>query len=209
MHIPGTEEHEHALYRHMGAQACTCQACRCTVRGCMLTWAFVVVLLHYPGVQEHWHALARHVGTGVRAILPLHTYPALHTHPSLLLHFCMPPPSVLPPCPSPPCSLRSGMTTPKSGLLSGGSAGGGHSWVVDHMVAEAWDLLRKALVLFRGKPVGTIAAMDSTESALNYDQVRGAARTVRGRWEAGGGGGRGLAHGLTATSPASGPRGVA
>ena len=40
------------------------------------------------------------------------------------------------------------------------------------MVAEAWDMLRKALVLFRGKPVGTIAAMDSTESALNYDQVR-------------------------------------
>ncbi|KAH7438314.1 hypothetical protein KP509_04G009700 [Ceratopteris richardii] len=39
------------------------------------------------------------------------------------------------------------------------------------MVAEAWENLRKSLVLFKGKPVGTIAALDSTEEALNYNQV--------------------------------------
>lgn len=39
------------------------------------------------------------------------------------------------------------------------------------MVADAWDSLRKSLVYFRGKPVGTIAALDSTEDALNYNQV--------------------------------------
>lgn len=40
------------------------------------------------------------------------------------------------------------------------------------MVAEAWDALRRSLVHFRGQPVGTIAALDSTEENLNYDQVR-------------------------------------
>ncbi|KAI5077284.1 hypothetical protein GOP47_0007108 [Adiantum capillus-veneris] len=39
------------------------------------------------------------------------------------------------------------------------------------MFAEAWDLLHKSLVMFRGKPVGTIAANDHSEEALNYDQV--------------------------------------
>ncbi|XP_022928454.1 probable alkaline/neutral invertase B isoform X1 [Cucurbita moschata] len=39
------------------------------------------------------------------------------------------------------------------------------------MVAEAWDALRRSLVHFRGQPVGTIAALDSTEENLNYDQV--------------------------------------
>lgn len=40
------------------------------------------------------------------------------------------------------------------------------------MVAEAWEALRRSLVYFRGQPVGTIAALDSTEENLNYDQVR-------------------------------------
>ncbi|XP_042419820.1 probable alkaline/neutral invertase D [Zingiber officinale] len=40
------------------------------------------------------------------------------------------------------------------------------------MLAEAWDALRKSIVLFRGQPVGTIAALDhSSEEVLNYDQV--------------------------------------
>eukprot|EP00250_Pteridium_aquilinum_P032811 c4697_g1_i1 orf=473-2161(-) len=36
---------------------------------------------------------------------------------------------------------------------------------------DAWRHLRAAILRFRGIPVGTIAAMDSSEDALNYDQV--------------------------------------
>ncbi|KAL3687829.1 hypothetical protein R1sor_014138 [Riccia sorocarpa] len=39
------------------------------------------------------------------------------------------------------------------------------------MVEGAWIALKKAQVLFRGKPVGTIAASDPTEDSLNYNQV--------------------------------------
>lgn len=39
------------------------------------------------------------------------------------------------------------------------------------MVAEAWENLRRSLVFFRGEPVGTIAATDTSEEKLNYDQV--------------------------------------
>lgn len=38
-------------------------------------------------------------------------------------------------------------------------------------IADAWDTLRRSLVYFRGKPVGTIAAMDHSEELLNYNQV--------------------------------------
>lgn len=38
-------------------------------------------------------------------------------------------------------------------------------------IADAWDTLRRSLVHFRGKPVGTIAAMDHSEELLNYNQV--------------------------------------
>ncbi|XP_042411481.1 probable alkaline/neutral invertase D [Zingiber officinale] len=46
-------------------------------------------------------------------------------------------------------------------------------WFEPHpMIAEAWDALRRSIVLFRGQPVGTIAALDhSSEEVLNYDQV--------------------------------------
>ncbi|XP_020583116.1 neutral/alkaline invertase 1, mitochondrial-like [Phalaenopsis equestris] len=36
---------------------------------------------------------------------------------------------------------------------------------------EAWRLLKRAAVNYCGKPVGTVAANDPTEMALNYDQV--------------------------------------
>lgn len=39
------------------------------------------------------------------------------------------------------------------------------------MVMEALDALRRSLVFFRGRPVGTIAAVDSSDENLNYDQV--------------------------------------
>ncbi|KAK3001090.1 hypothetical protein RJ639_021463 [Escallonia herrerae] len=40
------------------------------------------------------------------------------------------------------------------------------------MISEAWDSLRRTLVYFRGQPVGTIAALDSSEEKLNYDRVK-------------------------------------
>ncbi|KAI5388240.1 probable alkaline/neutral invertase F [Lathyrus oleraceus] len=39
------------------------------------------------------------------------------------------------------------------------------------MISEAWKTLRLSLVNFRGVPVGTIAALDSSDEKLNYDQV--------------------------------------
>lgn len=36
---------------------------------------------------------------------------------------------------------------------------------------EAWEALRRALIYFRGRPLGTIAAMDPSEEVLNYNQV--------------------------------------
>ncbi|KAG0481099.1 hypothetical protein HPP92_011651 [Vanilla planifolia] len=40
------------------------------------------------------------------------------------------------------------------------------------MIGEAWNALRSSLVFFRGRPVGTIAALDhASEEVLNYDQV--------------------------------------
>ncbi|OAE22973.1 hypothetical protein AXG93_2717s1030 [Marchantia polymorpha subsp. ruderalis] len=39
------------------------------------------------------------------------------------------------------------------------------------MISSAWEALRKSLVHFRGKPVGTLAACDPTEDSLNYNQV--------------------------------------
>lgn len=39
------------------------------------------------------------------------------------------------------------------------------------IIAEAWDNVRRSLVFFRGNPVGTIAALDTSDDKLNYDQV--------------------------------------
>lgn len=39
------------------------------------------------------------------------------------------------------------------------------------MMEEAWDRFLKSYVYFKGKPVGTLAAMDPIAEALNYNQV--------------------------------------
>ncbi|KAL1541141.1 putative alkaline/neutral invertase F [Salvia divinorum] len=63
---------------------------------------------------------------------------------------------------------RSGCNTPMSHFGYGMMASDPHP-----MIAEAWDDLRRALVYFRGQPVGTIAALDSSDEKLNYDQGEG------------------------------------
>ncbi|KAK9946936.1 hypothetical protein M0R45_012375 [Rubus argutus] len=39
------------------------------------------------------------------------------------------------------------------------------------MVSDAWETLRRSVVHFRGQPVGTLAAVDTSVEQLNYDQV--------------------------------------
>ncbi|XP_002976468.2 probable alkaline/neutral invertase F isoform X1 [Selaginella moellendorffii] len=46
-----------------------------------------------------------------------------------------------------------------------------HSFEPHPMIGEAWEHLRRSIVYFRGNPVGTIAANDSAEEVLNYNQV--------------------------------------
>jgi len=60
---------------------------------------------------------------------------------------------------------RSGVSSPCSGPSTP------RSCVSHPMAGEAWEALRRSLVYFRGQPVGTIAASDSSEEKLNYDQV--------------------------------------
>lgn len=51
------------------------------------------------------------------------------------------------------------------------------SWVFhaslnqNHVVNEAWEMLRKSVVYFQGNMVGTVAALDQSVDTLNYDQV--------------------------------------
>ena len=39
------------------------------------------------------------------------------------------------------------------------------------MMDEAWDMLKKSYVFYKGVPVGTVAASDPSAEALNYNQV--------------------------------------
>ncbi|XP_074304457.1 putative alkaline/neutral invertase F [Silene latifolia] len=48
---------------------------------------------------------------------------------------------------------------------------GTHAVLESPLVGEAWDALKRSLVYLRGKPVGTIAALDNSEEKCNYDQV--------------------------------------
>lgn len=65
-----------------------------------------------------------------------------------------------------PASGRSVLDTPASSA---------RDWFEPHqMIAEAWDALRRSIVLFRRQAVGTIAAIEhASEEVLNYDQVHG------------------------------------
>ncbi|GLT30692.1 hypothetical protein SLA2020_054830 [Shorea laevis] len=56
---------------------------------------------------------------------------------------------------------QSGLNTPRPQTVSDPNL----------MVAEAREALNRSLVYFRGKPVGTIAALENSEEKLNYDQV--------------------------------------
>lgn len=54
---------------------------------------------------------------------------------------------------------------------SGGTPREHHAFEPHPMIADAWEALRRSMVFFRAKPVGTIAALDPTEDSLNYNQV--------------------------------------
>jgi hypothetical protein len=42
--------------------------------------------------------------------------------------------------------------------------------LIDEVEEEAWKMLEKSILYYRGRPVGTVAASDTTIEALNYDQ---------------------------------------
>ncbi|XVF33139.1 hypothetical protein REPUB_Repub17cG0142600 [Reevesia pubescens] len=56
-------------------------------------------------------------------------------------------------------------TTSSTGIRLTGSGENGA------MMEEAWERLQKSYVYYKGKPVGTLAAMDPMAEALNYNQV--------------------------------------
>lgn len=73
--------------------------------------------------------------------------------------------SVLKPSPSVGVSLESHMDSPTGN-------GGGENGSAALMIEEAWELLSKSYVYFKGQRVGTIAANDDPGSeTLNYNQV--------------------------------------
>ncbi|KAL9262423.1 Alkaline/neutral invertase CINV2-like protein [Drosera capensis] len=51
------------------------------------------------------------------------------------------------------------------------SGGGNGKGILCSMMAEAWERLMKSNVLYKGSPVGTLAALDPSAEALNYNQV--------------------------------------
>ncbi|KAJ3679819.1 hypothetical protein LUZ60_016097 [Juncus effusus] len=67
------------------------------------------------------------------------------------------------------------MQTISSPKINGGSCVNtplfSHGFESNPSMAEAWEALKRSVVCFRGRPVGTIAALDPSEESLNYDQV--------------------------------------
>ncbi len=41
---------------------------------------------------------------------------------------------------------------------------------IENVEREAWEVLEKSIMYYQGRPVGTLAAIDNTLDALNYDQ---------------------------------------
>lgn len=80
-------------------------------------------------------------------------------------------PGVLKPCPSVGASLENFELWKVEGSPKMRSNGGGSTAESTAMVEEAWERLKKSYVYFKGKPVGTLAAMDPMAEDLNYNQV--------------------------------------
>ncbi|KAL5792209.1 hypothetical protein ACOSP7_000803 [Xanthoceras sorbifolium] len=76
--------------------------------------------------------------------------------------------TALKPCPSVGTNLESfdaALRLTAGSLQANGESGGAS------MMEEAWEIIKKSYVYYRGKPVGTFAAMDPIAEALNYNQV--------------------------------------
>lgn len=73
--------------------------------------------------------------------------------------------SILKPSPSVGTSLLN-LVNEGTGAKASGTENGSPS-----MMDEAWERLRSSFVYFQKKPVGTLAAVDPSAEALNYNQV--------------------------------------
>ncbi|OAY48992.1 hypothetical protein MANES_05G021300v8 [Manihot esculenta] len=78
--------------------------------------------------------------------------------------------TTLKPCPSVGTNLEVFDLNMSPGIRSN-SVGHQVSAESGAMVEEAWERLNKSYVYFKGKPVGTLAAVDPSAEALNYNQV--------------------------------------
>ena len=76
--------------------------------------------------------------------------------------------ATLKPCPSVGMSLENYDLIKDNSPAFKSNGGNGES---SAMVEEAWEMLKKSYVYFKGKEVGTLAAMDPSAEALNYNQV--------------------------------------
>ena len=62
--------------------------------------------------------------------------------------------------------------TPRGSCVSWAESTADTSALHKHPMANAaWDNLKKSIVYFRGQPIGTVAAIDKSQTELNYDQV--------------------------------------
>mgnify|MGYP001792522703 FL=1 len=41
---------------------------------------------------------------------------------------------------------------------------------INNIDEEAWEQLKKTIIYYKGRPIGTVAALDGSVDALNYDQ---------------------------------------
>ncbi|KAF7153715.1 hypothetical protein RHSIM_Rhsim01G0174500 [Rhododendron simsii] len=62
------------------------------------------------------------------------------------------------------------IVSPASGRVQGGHVASSSDNSTS-MMEEAWERLKKSFVYFKGRPVGTLAALDPSAEALNYNQV--------------------------------------
>ncbi|XP_022871484.1 probable alkaline/neutral invertase F [Olea europaea var. sylvestris] len=76
--------------------------------------------------------------------------------------------SILKPSPSVGMSLENLVEVSN---VASGKNGGTENASATAMMDEAWDLLAQSYVCFKGQHVGTLAAVDNSAEALNYNQV--------------------------------------
>lgn len=69
------------------------------------------------------------------------------------------------------CTITSSVPNGEGAEVNGCTNDTPKANVESPMMVEAWDMLKKSYVFYKGVPVGTVAASDPSAEALNYNQV--------------------------------------